>query len=106
MNARRQPLTMVAPAAALLHHQPIENMGVNHGTVGASGCDMDNVSYIGLSRQAALQRQMDIVANNLANVDTVGFKVEQQLLTSQAGAPTRKKASSQAASPSRSATES
>lgn len=64
-------------------------MSVNHGTLGASGCDMDNVSYIGLSRQAALQRQMDIVANNLANVDTVGFKVEQQLLASQAGAPAK-----------------
>jgi flagellar basal-body rod protein FlgF len=37
---------------------------------------MDNALYVGLSRQMVLQRQMDIVANNIANVDTTGFKVE------------------------------
>jgi flagellar basal-body rod protein FlgF len=50
---------------------------------------MDNVAYIGLSRQATLQRQMDIVSNNLANVDTVGFKVEQLLVDTQPGAPAK-----------------
>lgn len=38
---------------------------------------MDNTSYIALSRQNALARQMEIVANNLANANTVGFKGEQ-----------------------------
>ncbi len=37
---------------------------------------MDNTMYIGLSRQLLLQRDLDIVANNIANADTNGFKVE------------------------------
>ena len=37
---------------------------------------MDNALYVGLSRQMVLRREMDIVANNIANSDTVGFKVE------------------------------
>ena len=35
---------------------------------------MDNTSYIALSRQMVLQRQMDLVANNIANAATSGFK--------------------------------
>ena len=37
---------------------------------------MDNAIYVGLSRQMTLQRQLDVAANNLANLDTAGFKVE------------------------------
>ncbi|MDB5423924.1 MAG: flgF [Phenylobacterium sp.] len=37
---------------------------------------MDNALYVGLSRQMVLRREMDIVANNIANADTIGFKVE------------------------------
>lgn len=37
---------------------------------------MDNTIYVGLSKQILLQRQLDIIANNIANVDTAGFKVE------------------------------
>lgn len=37
---------------------------------------MNNAIYVGLSRQMILQRELDIAANNLANVDTVGFKLE------------------------------
>ena len=37
---------------------------------------MDNALFVGLSRQIALRRELDITANNLANVDTTGFKVE------------------------------
>ena len=37
---------------------------------------MDNAIYVGLSRQMLLQRELDITANNLANVDTTGFKFE------------------------------
>ena len=37
---------------------------------------MDNVMYVGLSRQSVLQRQLDVIANDVANVDTAGFKVE------------------------------
>lgn len=35
---------------------------------------MENAQLISLSRQIALQRQMDVVANNLANITTGGFK--------------------------------
>jgi len=35
---------------------------------------MENAQLIGLSRQAALRRQLDVIANNLANVNTAGFK--------------------------------
>ncbi|MBF0560797.1 MAG: flagellar basal-body rod protein FlgF [Alphaproteobacteria bacterium] len=40
---------------------------------------MDNTSYIGLSRQSVLMRQLDIVANNIANTNTAGFKGEEPL---------------------------
>ncbi len=37
---------------------------------------MDNALYVGLARQMTLRRELDVIANNVANVDTVGFKVE------------------------------
>ncbi|WDR07562.1 flagellar basal-body rod protein FlgF [Devosia rhodophyticola] len=40
---------------------------------------MENAQLISLSRQMALQRQMDVVANNMANVNTTGFKAEKVL---------------------------
>lgn len=40
---------------------------------------MDNALYVGLSTQLLLERQLDIAANNLANINTTGFKVEQLL---------------------------
>ncbi len=40
---------------------------------------MENTQLISLSRQMALQRQMDVVANNLANMNTTGFKSEDLL---------------------------
>ena len=46
---------------------------------------MENAAYIGLSRQMTLRRQLDIVANNIANADTTGFKVEQLLLGTEVG---------------------
>ena len=35
---------------------------------------MENASLVGLSRQIALQRELDVVANNIANLNTTGFK--------------------------------
>ncbi len=35
---------------------------------------MENALLIGLSRQNALRRELDIVANNIANLNTTGFK--------------------------------
>lgn len=40
---------------------------------------MENAQLISLSRQIALQRQMDVVANNMANINTTGFKAEAML---------------------------
>ncbi|MDU6376041.1 MAG: flagellar basal-body rod protein FlgF, partial [Bradyrhizobium sp.] len=40
---------------------------------------MENALLIGLSRQMVLERQLDVVANNVANVNTNGFKADQQL---------------------------
>ncbi len=37
---------------------------------------MDNGIYIALSRQMALFRDMEITANNIANMDTAGYKAE------------------------------
>lgn len=35
---------------------------------------MENAGYVGLSYQVVLQRKMDMVANNIANMDTTGYK--------------------------------
>ncbi len=40
---------------------------------------METTSLIALSRQSALQRQIDIVANNIANMNTNGFKGERMM---------------------------
>lgn len=48
---------------------------------------MDNALFVGLSRQIALRREMDIVANNIANADTTGFKVESLMTRAEPKAP-------------------
>jgi flagellar basal-body rod protein FlgF len=40
---------------------------------------MENTLLIGLSRQMVLERQMDVVANNIANVNTSGYKADKSL---------------------------
>lgn len=40
---------------------------------------MDNAGYVGLSRQAGLARELDTIANNIANVNTTGFRRESVL---------------------------
>jgi flagellar basal-body rod protein FlgF len=35
---------------------------------------MENASLVGLSRQIALSRELDVVANNIANINTTGYK--------------------------------
>jgi flagellar basal-body rod protein FlgF len=37
---------------------------------------MQNTLLIGLSRQVALGRQLDVIANNIANLDTTAFKAD------------------------------
>jgi flagellar basal-body rod protein FlgF len=41
---------------------------------------MDNAMMIGLTRQMTLRRAVDIAANNIANMNTAGFKMEHELL--------------------------
>lgn len=52
---------------------------------------MENPSYLAISHQHALRRQMETVANNLANQNTTGFRSERLLfasyLTNKAGNP-------------------
>jgi flagellar basal-body rod protein FlgF len=40
---------------------------------------MENTLLIGLSRQTILERQLDVIANNVANVNTAGFKADGSL---------------------------
>jgi flagellar basal-body rod protein FlgF len=40
---------------------------------------MENALLIGLSRQTALERQLDVIANNIANVNTTGYKADNTL---------------------------
>ncbi len=40
---------------------------------------MENMQLIGLSRQMTLERQIDVVANNVANANTSGFKADRSL---------------------------
>jgi flagellar basal-body rod protein FlgF len=48
---------------------------------------MDNAIYVGLSRQMVLRRELDIIANNIANMDTSGFKVESLMHKTEPTAP-------------------
>jgi len=47
---------------------------------------MENTLLVGLSRQMALSHELEIIANNIANIDTTGFKADNasfsQFLTS------------------------
>ena len=40
---------------------------------------IENSILIGLSRQVALKRQMEMVANNIANINTTAFRAEKIL---------------------------
>jgi len=57
---------------------------------------MDNALYVGLSKQMLLERELDITANNLANANTTGFKVEALMSTAD---PQRAKGMSLGAAP-------
>ena len=40
---------------------------------------MDNTLLVGLSRQVALGRELEVVANNLANINTTGYKSDSSI---------------------------
>lgn len=48
---------------------------------------MENAQLVGLSRQLTLRRELDVIANNVANVDTAGFKAQTLLVKEQKLAP-------------------
>src|ERR1700692_1760291 len=43
---------------------------------------MDTTTYVALSAQVALQKQLETVANNVANASTVGFKADRPFFQS------------------------
>ncbi|MFT4089413.1 MAG: flagellar basal-body rod protein FlgF [Asticcacaulis sp.] len=49
---------------------------------------MDNTTYVALSRQLVLRRELDVTANNIANMNTTGYKFEQLLVAPERGRPT------------------
>ncbi len=48
---------------------------------------MENPIYIGLSRQMVLQTQMDMVSNNIANMNTPGYRAQNLVFIEQISAP-------------------
>jgi flagellar basal-body rod protein FlgF len=42
---------------------------------------MQNALLVGLSRQMALSRELDVVSNNIANIDTTGYKADNAAFT-------------------------
>jgi flagellar basal-body rod protein FlgF len=57
---------------------------VHRGTAGIADparTDMNNTSYIALSNQMALQLQMDVLANNVANASTPSYKAQSLLFS-------------------------
>jgi flagellar basal-body rod protein FlgF len=40
---------------------------------------VENALLVGLSRQTTLERHLDVISNNLANVNTTGYKADQML---------------------------
>jgi len=42
---------------------------------------MENALLVGLSRQMALTHQLDVIANNIANIDTTGYKADNEVFS-------------------------
>jgi flagellar basal-body rod protein FlgF len=50
---------------------------------------MENALLVGLSRQMALRREMDVIANNVANINTNGFKTRSTRFAEHVQAPAK-----------------
>ena len=50
-----------------------------HAQTSGSKHDMENTLFIALSKQLATRREVDIIANNLANTSSPGYKNEQMM---------------------------
>jgi flagellar basal-body rod protein FlgF len=57
---------------------PRRNIADAKGGIGRNAGEypMENALLVGLSRQMALTHELDIVANNIANMDTTGYKAD------------------------------
>src|SRR5579872_5116154 len=57
--------------------------GAGDGAVQAprGSVPMENALLVGLSRQMVLGRELDIVANNIANIETTGYKSDNAAFT-------------------------
>lgn len=66
----KQVSEQIGTALAKHIHESFLRLGKNN---------MENGLYIGLSRQIALQKRMDLVANNIANVNTPGYRADKIL---------------------------
>ncbi len=51
---------------------------------------MENAGYIALSRQAALRREMSVVAHNIANMNTPAYKAEKMIFREYVDEPNQK----------------
>lgn len=51
---------------------------------------MENATYIALSKQAVLRRQMSVIAHNLSNMNTTGYKAERMVFREFIDSPTPK----------------
>ena len=49
---------------------------------------MENATYIGLSRLSSMRREMDVLANNLANMNSNAYKGERVLFEEYLKGPT------------------
>src|SRR6476469_7311680 len=54
--------------------RPRERGSGGPGLPPAGDLPVENALLIGLSRQVALSRELDVIANNVANIGTTGFK--------------------------------
>jgi flagellar basal-body rod protein FlgF len=50
---------------------------------------MQNAILVGLSRQVALSRELDVVANNIANMNTTGYKADGSVFEEYLNSPAR-----------------
>ncbi len=77
--ARRPAGDKPSAATAVLAWQAMHRLGdVDRNRRGS--LRMDSPSSVALSGQMARERQMDVLANNIANLSTVGFKGEQMIV--------------------------
>ena len=72
--------TRRAPAVQVARYLHYEKQNKKLSAIGEN--KMDNTKYIALSRQMGLWKQMNIVSNNMANMNTAGYKQDDAVFSS------------------------